>query len=168
MSEITPEVLAAALGKIVEDECDEEIPFELFTSEVRGNVVEISAHDVDQPVLGHPFTVIVEAGRGVLSEVLAERARQDEAFGPQNWPDGTGLPGDAWSADMARKICQRAAAAGKQKWRHILREVASDVFAKSDTAVLRSKVLEVAAVAAAWVEAIDRRTDAADVPGGGS
>jgi len=116
----------------------------------------------------------------VLSDVDDERGRQDEKWGEQNHPDGTGPatfpldPIDAWASAMffedndaarlaraATRACQAAAAAGNVTWRAILLEEVFEALAESDPARLRTELVQVAAVAAQWAEAIDRREAAA-------
>lgn len=95
--------------------------------------------------------------RDVLNEVADERLRQDEKWGEQNHPDGTGLDGDEHRADKARTQCEIAAGEGRVTWRHILNEEVSEAFAESDPKKLRAELVQVTAVAAVWIEAIDRR-----------
>jgi hypothetical protein len=97
--------------------------------------------------------------KGVLEEVHAERERQDAKWGEQNHPDGTG-DDDGYrqrQAEAARSICQAHAADGTVTWLDILREELAEAFAESDSAKLRAELIQVAAVATAWVESIDRR-----------
>jgi hypothetical protein len=109
----------------------------------------------------------------VLLEVGAERERQDAKWGEQNHPDGTGafsvreggrvLPDEyvgAVRADRAREAksaCDRAAAEGRLTYLHILREEVAEAAAEHDPALLRAELVQVAAVAVKWIEAIDRR-----------
>lgn len=92
----------------------------------------------------------------ILHEIEAERAAQDAEWGEQNHPDGTG--GD-WGAarEMHRRKCGEAFERGAGTWRHILIEEVAEAFAETDPAKLRAELVQVAAVAAAWIEAIDRR-----------
>lgn len=106
-----------------------------------------------------------------LDEIAAERAAQDARWGEQNHPDGTGTnwvdqikPAYGWSgpeaehaAKLARFDCQRAARRGEETWLRILREEVAEAFAETDPAKLRAELIQVAAVACAWVEAIDRQ-----------
>ena len=94
----------------------------------------------------------------VLADIGAERVAQNEKWGEQNHPDGTALTGDSERAENARSICQAAALNGYTTWRHVLAEEVSEAFAESDPAALRAELIQVAAVACAWAEAIDRRT----------
>jgi len=93
----------------------------------------------------------------VLTEVAEERARQDTRWGEQNHPDGTGGPLTATTAQVARSQCQDAAEQGNVTWRDILREEVAEAMAESDPVRLRDELVQVAAVAVNWAEAIDRR-----------
>lgn len=108
----------------------------------------------------------------VLAEVRVERARQDAKHGVQDLPDGTGsyrvtldgLVSDPdiavirrERADEARRSCDRAFAEGLCTYRHVLEEEVREAFAEEDPARLRAELVQVAAVAVKWVEAIDRR-----------
>jgi hypothetical protein len=94
---------------------------------------------------------------GTLAELAHERERQDDLWGEQNHDDGTGSAHDVTLADAARLACQRAAEAGHLTWRSILFEEVAEAFAETDPAKLRAELVQVAAVSAAWIEAIDRR-----------
>lgn len=93
---------------------------------------------------------------GALTEVAAERAAQDARWGEQNHPNGTGASGDRMAANVARTACDMAHGAGLDTWRLILAEEVAEAFAESDPARLRAELVQVAAVATAWAEAIDR------------
>ncbi|SEB48620.1 hypothetical protein SAMN04489727_2157 [Amycolatopsis tolypomycina] len=110
------------------------------------------------PVAAHPtFTV--------LAEVAAERTRQDTQWGEQNHPDGTGpdvaLTGlsrrAADAAHTARFATELARAEGRLTWLHILREEVYEGLADDDPAALRAELVQIAATAVCWIEAIDRR-----------
>ncbi|MEB0303834.1 hypothetical protein QN345_00575 [Cryobacterium sp. 10I1] len=103
-------------------------------------------------------------------EVIDERTRQNEKWGEQNHPNGTG-PGCKPLADvttehysypaedlatLAKLATDRAAARGDVTWRDILIEEVFEAFAEDDPAKLRAELVQVAAVAQQWVEAIDR------------
>lgn len=107
------------------------------------------------------------AGSRVLLEVADERGRQDQKWGEQNHPNGTGpakLPmpygSGSWSASVAAQnltlITRCMAQIGQCTWLHILREEVFEAFAEDDPAKLRAELIQVAAVAVQWVEAIDR------------
>ena len=92
-------------------------------------------------------------------EINTERKSQDERWGEQNHPDGTGYPVAIALANMARRKADAHAEAGDLTWGHILEEEFWEALAESDPVRLREELIQVAAVAVAWVEAIDRRTD---------
>jgi hypothetical protein len=94
----------------------------------------------------------------VLGDVLTERERQDEEWGEQNHPDGTGGPGTGHVRTAGRRACDVATSLGNLTWRHILHEEVVEAFAERDPEKLRAELVQVAAVAAAWIEAIDRRS----------
>ena len=93
----------------------------------------------------------------ILPEIAAERARQDAKWGEQNHPDGTGMLGDLGRANRAKMACNSAASNGTLTYRHILDEEVREAFAEYDPAKLRAELVQVAAVAVAWIECIDRR-----------
>ncbi|MET9142410.1 hypothetical protein [Streptomyces sp. NPDC004042] len=94
----------------------------------------------------------------VLSEVLAERIRQDEKWGEQNHPDGTSSDYTSrLMATSARVLTEYASERGTLTWRRILDEEFHEVLAETDPVRLRTELVQVAAVAVAWAESIDRR-----------
>jgi hypothetical protein len=119
------------------------------------------------PQCGRQLLVVCEGDCGawrlthdlnpVLAEVAAERARQNAKWGQQDHPDGTARPGDRFQAEMAREICQ-ANNRDQDNWRDILTEEVHEAYAELDPVKLRAELIQVAAVAVAWIEAIDRRS----------
>lgn len=108
--------------------------------------------------------------RKVLREVFRERMRQESIFGEQNHPDGTG-PEVWWTRhlgpahvvrDTYRDLTDAHASGvdGPVTWLDILREEIGEAFAEDDPAKLRTELVQVAAVAVSWVQAIDRRDGA--------
>ena len=97
--------------------------------------------------------------QAVLGEVAGERLRQHVKWGEQNHPDGTAtFPLAARrAADAARHECQALAERGACTWRAILAEEVAEAFAETDPAALRAELIQVAAAAVSWIEAIDRR-----------
>lgn len=95
----------------------------------------------------------------VLDEVSDERHRQDKKWGEQNLPDGTAH--DAWALqrDIAQSECEAAKKAGTVTFRHVLMEEVLEALAETDPTRLRAELVQVAAVAVQWVEAIDRRVE---------
>lgn len=127
-----------------------------------------------------------DAVSGILWEVFEERDRQHAKWGEQNHPlvdqgaqTDLGLPAHAirahdrrqsavraaiWyevpTADRARVACQAAAAAGRDTWAGILLEEFCEFLeaaAMGDEESARTELVQLGAVAAAAVEAIDRR-----------
>ena len=105
-----------------------------------------------------------------LAEVIAERVRQDAKFGDQSGlPDGTGTPEDIAVADYKKKLNNMLAEGGVISWCDILHEEMLEVAAEKDPAKLREELVQVAAVAVAWIEALDLRDACAETvrsPGG--
>jgi hypothetical protein len=99
----------------------------------------------------------------VLAEVRAERDRQHAKWGEQNHPDGAGGLMATAAADIAKTQLKIAFEEGRGTFRHILKEEVAEAFAENDPAKLRAELVQVAAVAVQWIEAIDRRKAASDV-----
>lgn len=102
-------------------------------------------------------TGVIVPGAGVAREVIQERVRQEAKWGQQNHPDGTGVPSMQAAAERSRLVCDLNFRRGKGSWADILREEFHEALAEADPANLREELIQVAAVAVAWVEAIDRR-----------
>lgn len=75
-------------------------------------------------------------------------------------PDGTG-PQWASLADQARQECEQAGETGGLSWRHVLFEEVAEALAEADPAKLRRGLVQVAAVAVQWIQAIDHRSTSA-------
>jgi hypothetical protein len=96
----------------------------------------------------------------ILSQIAAERKRQDAKWGIQNHPmlDSELTPEEAVAiAEEARARCQKAAADGTIAWSHILVEEVAETFAETEPARQREELIQVAAVALAMIECIDRK-----------
>jgi len=93
----------------------------------------------------------------IIDNVVAELVRQDGKWGKQNHPDGTGDALAASFALRAQQACRDAASRGSCTWQLILAEEVAEAFAESDPGALRAELIQVAAVALQWIEAIDRR-----------
>ena len=112
------------------------------------------------------YPTILPKSAAVLEEVSHERVRQDAKWGEQNHPNGTG---EDWNwingqgaghiqmlADIKREACERHFENGTGSYADILAEEFYEALAESDPARLREELIQVAAVAVAWVEKIDR------------
>jgi siderophore synthetase component len=93
----------------------------------------------------------------VLNEVLEERRRQHDKWGQQDHPDGTG--NEHWTnrATLAKELCFDAFRKERGTFRHVMEEEVYEAFAEADQVRLREELVQVAAVAVAWIESIDRR-----------
>ena len=85
------------------------------------------------------------SARDVFQEVEAERQRQDDKWGEQNCHDFE------WVSILTEEVGEAAAEANEANFN----------FGKNrgDFTKLRAEVLQVAAIAVAWIEAIDRRAE---------
>jgi hypothetical protein len=111
----------------------------------------------------------------VLLDVTQERSAQDEKWGEQNHPDlvSSMNPGDpsellfrerdrkrfAQYRDEFRRAVNAAAENGTSDWTGIFLEEVYEAVSESDPAKIRAELVQVAAVAIQWVEAIDRRSE---------
>jgi hypothetical protein len=95
----------------------------------------------------------------VLGEVLQERVDQDAKWGEQNHLDGTGAAFRVRASEAQRRITEAAFEQGAGTWALIFLEEVAEVLAESDLERLREELVQAAAVAVAWVEAIDRRLE---------
>lgn len=122
----------------------------------------------------------MNARQRILEEIDAERERQDAKWGEQNHPDVDRVLTDRHGACTVARMCEEygiphptrakaecdhAAKIGQCTWAHILvEELAEAVEAatlaqlgREPLAALRKELVQVAAVAVSWIEAIDRR-----------
>lgn len=94
----------------------------------------------------------------VLERVSDERGRQYRKHGDQrHLPNGTGRWIDGVHAREARTLTDQHAADGTVTFADILREEVFEALAESDDAALLEELVQVAAVAVQWVEAIVAR-----------
>lgn len=120
------------------------------------------------------YPTILPRSAYVLEEVSQERVRQDEKWGEQNHPNGTGddvpmlhgepipkpheqvAPTMGSLAYTARRVTDKYAKNGALTYADILLEEVGEALAEHHPAALRAELIQVAAVAVAWVEKIDR------------
>lgn len=118
----------------------------------------LMAHDsLESSIPGSNVSMVQAA-----ADVIRERVRQVEKWGDDSHKDradGTGLPSDQACAEFAKLITDTNDDAGTLTWRDILHEEVCEAFAETDPVKLRTELVQVAAVAVKWVEAIDRRAD---------
>lgn len=96
--------------------------------------------------------------------ILAERVRQLTRWGVQHRADDTGGATLRVEADQAKRTCQAAEkfVKGGAGWRLVLAEEVAEAFAETDPGKLRAELIQVAAVAVAWIEDLDTRDGQAD------
>lgn len=123
----------------------------------------------------------------ILREVREERAAQDEKWGEQNHPNGTGgepgiepfgycdaadladwlaHPSPGTLAGFMRHRCEVMFSQGGGTYEAILTEEWAEALSEPDPVKLRAELIQVAAVAVAWVEKLDR-IDLRTPPAGG-
>src|SRR5688572_25664360 len=103
-------------------------------------------------------TLFTTPGVKKFAEAIdAERQAQLAKFGDQKHPDGTGLPVHEHAARRYRDQADRNAQSGVLAWRDVLLEEVYEALAEKDPAALKTELLQVAAVCAAWIHDIDTR-----------
>lgn len=99
----------------------------------------------------------------VLTEVACERQLQDDKWGEQNHPDIWDETPEKiqttrrYAAKVAQNFKEINDSDQPLDWANILSEEFYEAIAEEDPAKLREELIQVAAVAVAWIEAIDRR-----------
>ncbi|WP_051858499.1 hypothetical protein [Streptomyces cellulosae] len=107
--------------------------------------------------MNYPTLFTTPGLRSIAEEIDAERQRQLAKFGDQHHPDGTGYDGSDRHAGFWRQRCQDAFADGEGTWGHVLLEEVFEAIAEADQARLRTELIQVAAVCAAWINDLDSR-----------
>lgn len=93
----------------------------------------------------------------ILTDIIAERQRQDAKWGPQSHPNGTDADNTAW-AEAVKDRVEEKADLGTVTWFDILDEEVAEASAEEDAERLRTELIQSAAVIVAWVEDIDRKS----------
>ncbi|NID14385.1 hypothetical protein HBF32_02775 [Luteibacter yeojuensis] len=109
---------------------------------------------------------------GIISEVRAERSRQDAKWGEQNHPHytpyGSRCIGQLIDpAGLVKAVVDGKARDGELSYSDILIEEVAEAVDEAragNVSSLRTELVQVAAVAVAWVESIDRRAMLAAAP----
>ena len=101
--------------------------------------------------------------------VLDERRRQDDKWGEQNHPDYGGPEGEANAAALRRFFALRLSRIRETEARHrregllgwdcILLEEVYEALSEDDDDKLEAELVQVSAVAQAWIECIRRRRE---------
>lgn len=122
----------------------------------------------DRECFAHPYPHAPNVTtRPVLTEVATERHRQDAKWGVQDHPDGTGhgvrllhtpsLPTWGTLVDRLRKCTEDRAEWGIVSYADVLLEEVAEAMDETAPDRLRAELVQVAAVAVAWIEKIDRQ-----------
>lgn len=99
------------------------------------------------------MTDYLENARPILGDVIEERRRQVVKWGQQDHPSGDTSPELQELCDRAQVLCKSS----DDTWPRILLEEVLEAFVEPEGPRLRQELIQVAAVAVAWIEAIDRR-----------
>lgn len=94
----------------------------------------------------------------VYNDVNDERNRQDEKWGIQSLPNGTGYRIDQKIAEQARELTDYYASIGVLTWADILSEEFHEAIAEKDPIKLREELIQTIAVAVAWIEDLDGKS----------
>ena len=87
----------------------------------------------------------------LAGEVLLERERQDSMYGRPLYKNGTGSELDALLLARARSEIKTLPVT----WKLVLNEEVREAFAEKDPKKIRAELVQVAAVALAWIESLD-------------
>ena len=93
----------------------------------------------------------------IIFEALAEIRRQDEEWGIQAHPDGTGGYEAEINAHSQKSVVDSMAMNGDITWKEILLEEVYEVFAETDPQKISEELNQVIAVAIQWRKAIANR-----------
>ncbi|MET8982110.1 hypothetical protein ABZX85_41660 [Streptomyces sp. NPDC004539] len=107
--------------------------------------------------MSYPAIFTTPGLRAFAEAVDAERQRQLAKFGDQHHSDGTGNKHQQDDATAARQWCEDAFGSGYGTWSDILAEEVAEANAERDPARLRTELIQVAAVCAAWIADLDGR-----------
>lgn len=96
--------------------------------------------------------------RTIMNEIVLERYAQDEKWGEQNHPFNSN-DHQVWFsalASVSKKANDDSARLGNLTWADILLEEVYEAIAEKDPKKIREELIQVAAVAAAAIECLDR------------
>jgi hypothetical protein len=93
----------------------------------------------------------------ILEDIRVERQRQLETWGVQCLADGTSADYEL-TAVKAQKLCERQHKDGTLQWLTVLAEEFLEAAAETDPVKLRAELVQVAAVAVAWIEDLDKKS----------
>lgn len=94
----------------------------------------------------------------VVGDVLGEMDRQFEKWGEQNHPEGEiGCEGYTDEKELWQELNDADWVAGMTRWDRVLLEEVYEALSERDPVLRRQELIQVAAVCASWVAAMDRR-----------
>lgn len=93
----------------------------------------------------------------IIASIVAERVRQQEKWGEQNHPDGTGQKYHQTLRNAHQARCKENARNGTVSFFDILIEEVYEAAAENNRAALRKELIQVAAVCVQWCQKIDRQ-----------
>ena len=94
----------------------------------------------------------------IFKKIKIERQRQDTLFGFKDWPDGTCACLKFTEEErLAKETVRYYFPRGNGTWLDLLREEFCEAQAAIDTKSLEEELIQVAALAVAWLEAIQKR-----------
>jgi hypothetical protein len=101
----------------------------------------------------------IEERDGVIQDIIDERKRQDAKWGVQNHPmisEDSSSDDYKELANIYKGICHEKSKRQKATWDSILLEEVMEVFAEDTPERQRAELVQVAAVAVAMIQSIDR------------
>lgn len=99
--------------------------------------------------------------RDIIADIVNERHRQLQLWGTQHWPNGTSKTWDQLRKEVTRQT-DKATKDKRLTWQLILWEEVLEVFSETNPTNLRQELVQVAAVALQWIEALDGNNDVTD------
>ncbi len=106
------------------------------------------------------FETVLEPINDIAGEIVEERLAQHEKWGQQDHPSSYSeltIVQAGHEADHWKRVNDARVETGTLSWDGILLEEVYEALAEKDDAKRREELVQVAAVAAAEIEAIDRR-----------
>lgn len=141
---------ASSYGRIEYDKLDEQVgDFEMNAL----GVFESTLNEHGAIAVGaNPDTIRLMS---VLDEVQQERVRQEELWGIQRYPDGTGSMSHDELANAYKQLNDHGDTS--KKWTNILLEEVYEACSADDASALHKELVQVMAVCAAWIQDLDTR-----------
>lgn len=127
---------------------------------------------VDRVLTSEQVKAQCEASTPAMGDIICERLRNRARWSVQDHPSVHGTPHgmpntfiyDIPGEKRAKALCEGKARRGTITWTDILLEEFAEAVDAPDDIARRAELVQVAAVALAWIECIDRRL-AADAAG---